>query len=94
MLWLLIKSTFLGLVTLVIGTFVGGFLLMVGLSIYAAFFFKSPAQSGSSAQIEVGWDVLTIFKNYEFTVLLFLFLAFAMGFVLGLRRFTKPKASV
>jgi len=90
--WLFIKSSLLGLVTLVIGIFVGVFLFMVGLRLYAAFFFKSPAQSGGSGQIEVGWDVLTIFKNYEVAVLLFLFLAFTVGFVLSFRRFAKAKA--
>jgi hypothetical protein len=91
MLWRFIKSTLVGLVTLVIGIFVGVFLFMVGLWVYAAFFFKSPAQSGDSGPIEVGWDVVTIFKNYEVVVLLFLFLAFTVGFVLGFRHFAKSQ---
>lgn len=89
MLGLFIKSTLVGFVTLVIGGLAGVFLFMVRLWIYAAYFFKSPVQSGGSEQIQVGWDVITIFENYKFAVLLFLFLAFAVGFILSFQRFAK-----
>jgi len=85
MLWLLIKSTLAGLVSLVIGGLAGVFLFLI----WTAYFFKSPMESAGSGNLEVGWDLLTIFRNYPLTVLLILLSAFAVGFVLSFRRFAK-----
>lgn len=80
-----IKSTLVGLVTLVIG----GFAAIFSFLIWTAYFFKSPVESVGTGNLQVGWDLLTIFRNYPSTVLLILFSAFAVGFVLSFRRFAK-----
>lgn len=91
MLRLALKSALLGVITLVVGALVGLFLSMVGLWIYAAFFFRPPAESGGSGTVQVGWDVVTLFKSYETPILIAFFLLFAAGFLFGFRRFAKSE---
>jgi hypothetical protein len=85
MLWLFIRSTLVGLGTLVMGGFAAIFLFLI----WTAYFFKSSAESAGSGNFEVGWDLLAIFRTYPSTVLLILLSAFAVGFVLTFRHFAK-----
>jgi hypothetical protein len=85
MLWLFIRSTLVGLAALVIGGFAAIFLFLI----CTAYFFKNSAESAGSGNLEVGWDLLTIFRNYPSTVLLIPLSAFTVGFVLTFLRFAK-----
>jgi hypothetical protein len=86
MLTVILRSTCVGIATVVAATFLS-FFVVLPITLY--FFSKNAAPEGGG---EIGWDVVSLAHNTAPSWLLLPLLVFAIGFFFGFRYFSKSLA--
>ncbi len=80
---LILRSTCVGIASIVLAAFAAPFIALAYVVVYS---WRNPQQSG---ELEIGWDLITLRHNHPLPVVVIPLAVFVVGFFIGFRYFSK-----